>query len=371
VRIGVNALYLIPGKVGGTEIYLRSLLKALASVDTCNEYLIYANFEADAELAPASPRFRLIRCHVKASFRPWRMIYEQVALPFLLAADKVDAIFNPGFTGPALCCRPSITVFHDLQHRRFPEFFRWHERPFWRFFLWLAARHSKRIIAVSQATRRDLLLFYPFTQTRITVIPHGVDPEFFEIGVRRGSRPRSFFVLAVATIHPHKNLERLIDAFAHFRQRRPAYRLVIAGLRGNASKQVEMAIHRLNCADAVEITGWISRSTLYNLFEEADAFITASIFEGFGMPILEALAAGIPCGVSRIPVFGEVAADAALCFDPFSTDDIARVLLRLADDEEFRSRARTYGPQRARRFRWECAAQRIAKEMGLTLTAAE
>ena len=352
----MNALYLLPGRVGGTEIYLRSLLAALAAIDSEDRYVVYVNRETGDGLLPASPHFETVRCNVAATFRPLRLAYEQFVLPWRTAKDGIDVLFNPGFTAPVFTRVPSVTVFHDLQHKRHPEFFRPFERPFWNLFLWLAARRSRRLIAVSEATARDLAAYYPFARARISVVRHGVDAEFFRIGSRRDGRPRSGVLLAVSTTHPHKNFHRLLEGFGRFRQTHPEYRLVIAGLEGRSAAGLETARRRLGLEDAVSLTGWIPREELYRLFESADALIAPSLFEGFGMPVLEALAAGIPTAVAAIPVFDEVAGDAAVRFDPLSVDAIAGALTRLADDEGLRSAAQRMGPERARTFDWATTA---------------
>src|SRR5262249_51226338 len=124
-RIGVNALYLIPGGVGGTEIYLRELLKALAQIDTFNEYFVFTNLETGAALIPRQANFRGKQQAVRASFRPARIAWEQTVLPLEAARYRLDVLLNPGFTAPVLAPCSQVTVFHDMQHKRHPEYFRW------------------------------------------------------------------------------------------------------------------------------------------------------------------------------------------------------------------------------------------------------
>src|SRR5690348_2355385 len=135
LRIGINALYLIPGKVGGTEVYLRSLLAALGEIDDRNEYFVYVNAETGRDLVPDSPRIRFVQTGVRATFRPARVVAEQTSLPLLLRSDRIHVLLNPGFTGPISFGRRSLTVFHDLQHKRHAEYFRWFDLPFWNLLL--------------------------------------------------------------------------------------------------------------------------------------------------------------------------------------------------------------------------------------------
>lgn len=349
-RIGVNALYLIPGGVGGTEIYLRELLHALAAIDTTNEYFVFTNLETEQAIVPRQANFHWKPQAVHATKRPARILWEQTILPLEAARFRLDVLFNPGFTSPLSAPCPYVTVFHDLQHKRHPEYFRRFDLPFWRFLLWASAHRSRKLIAVSEATRADLLHFYRIPESRLAVVPHGVEARFFELD-RTHTEP---YVLCVSTLHPHKNIERLIRAYA--RAKRP-YQLVLAGMRGFQTAAVEALIHELHVGEHVRITGWIPREELLALYAKARAFVYPSTFEGFGMPVLEALAAGIPTACSDIPVLREVAGEAALYFDPASDDALAAALERIVTDEALRIRLAQAGPQRARPFTWQRSAE--------------
>jgi glycosyltransferase involved in cell wall biosynthesis len=355
-RIGVNALYLIPGCVGGTEIYLRELLAALARIDTENQYFVFTNRETGEDLVPRQHNFHFKPQAVRASFRPARILWEQTVLPIEGARYGIDVMFNPGFTGPLLAACPSVSVFHDLQHKRHPEHFRWFDLPFWRLALWTSAHRSRKLIAISTATRADVLHFYRLAPERAIVIPVGVEPGFFKLNRDNIER----YVLCVSTLHPHKNLDRLIRAYA---LRKRDYRLVLAGMRGFHAQRLEGLILELGVADRVQLTGWIPREELYHFYERAHAFVYPSTFEGFGMPVLEAMAAGIPVACSDIPPLREVAGDAALFFDPLSDDAVANALDSIVKDDAMRRRLAEAGPPRARPFTWERAAAATLHEL--------
>ncbi len=348
-RIGVNALYLIPGAVGGTEIYLRELLAALSRVDHENEYFVFRNLETDAGLVPLGVNFHDQPQRVRARFRPARILWEQTVLPLEAQRHKLDVLLNPGYTAPLVSSCACVTVFHDLQHRRHPENFRWYDLPFWNLLLWASARRSRRLIAVSDATRMDLSQCYPFAAGRVSVALHGVNPTFFHLDRSQTER----FVLCVSTLHPHKNLDRLIRAYLRSDR---ADRLVLAGMRGFDAPRLETLIGRLGARDRVEVTGWLPRQELLHLYQRAHAFIFPSKFEGFGMPVLEALAAGIPVACSDIPPLREVAGSAALFFDPASEDQIAAAFGRITGDETLRAFLAAAGPERARSFSWDRSA---------------
>jgi glycosyltransferase involved in cell wall biosynthesis len=235
LRIGVNALYLIPGRVGGTEIYLKGVLAALAEIDPLNHYWIFTNRETGSGLVPPRANFHERPQPVRASSRPSRILWEQTGLPLAAASERLDVLFNPGFTAPIYCSCPQVTVFHDLQHRRHPEYFRWFDLPFWRALLFASAHLSARLIAVSEATRADVLAHYRLPEAKVVTVLSGVDEVFFGIAARRRPEP---LILAVSTLHPHKNLDGLLRAFALFRRAHPEYRLVVSGLHGFSTAEL-------------------------------------------------------------------------------------------------------------------------------------
>jgi glycosyltransferase involved in cell wall biosynthesis len=358
MRIGVNALYLIPGGVGGTEIYLRNLLRALARIDPSNEYIVFTNRETGPDLVP--DRFVQAPLPVRAVNRPARLLYEQAGLALQARRRAIDVMFNPGFTAPVLPGCPNVTVFHDLQHKRHPEYFRAYDLPAWNFFLSLSVKRSQVLIADSEATRDDLKHFYRVDDNRIVVAPLGVEPEFYSV---KRSGPEPFF-LCVSTLHPHKNLENLLRAFTRFRRERPEYSLVMTGVRGFHTETIESLINDLGLADTVWLTGWLERSDLIDLFRRATAMFYPSTFEGFGLPVVEAMAAGLPLACSNIEPLHSIVGGAAIEFAPDDLDAMVMAMHRVIGDV---SDLVERGRKRAESFTWEETARKTlgAIEAGL------
>lgn len=358
IRIGINALYLIPGGVGGTEIYLRSLLLAFRGLDDGNHYVVFANRECGVELAP--PGFQTVVLPVQASNRPWRILCEQTGLPLEARRHHIDVLLNPGFTAPLFPPCPQVTVFHDLQHKRHPEHFRWFDLPAWRLLLRGAAWRSNAVVASSEATADDVRRFYSVPDHRLHVVHLGVDERFFEIGRRPRSRAAPPYILCVSTLHPHKNVERLVRVFARFHAAHPEFRLVLAGMRGFHTGEVEREIRERGLHGAVHITGWIPREDLYRLYRDARAFVYPSTFEGFGIPVAEALAAAIPLACSDIEPLRTVAGDAAMLFSPDDEPAMGAALEAVALDDALRARLEIAGPGQAARFTWRnCAVNTL------------
>jgi len=326
-------------------VYLRSLLAALARVDARNEYVVFTNRETGADLTPPAPNFVHVPQNVPARNRPARIMFEQTALVRAVSRAGCAVLVNPGFTCPLSGGCPNVTIFHDLQHKRHPEYFRWFDLPAWKFLLWAAARRSRALIAVSEATRDDLRRFYGVDAA---VVRHGVDAELFELAKRREPGP---FLLCLSTLHPHKNLERLIRAYAATGRR--DYGLVIAGMRGFHTGQVEAAIVACGVQEQVRITGWLPRAEIMELLRTAAGCIQPSTFEGFGLPVLEAMAAGVPLACSDIPPFREITGGCVPVFDPRDDAAVMAALAGLMEAPPDMTAAR----ERAHGFTWEKAAR--------------
>jgi glycosyltransferase involved in cell wall biosynthesis len=363
LRIGVNALYLIPGGVGGTEIYLRNLLAALAEIDTENRYFVFINEETARgrpPLVPRAPNFEAAATGVKATNRPLRLLWEQVALPLAAARRRLDVLFSPGFTSPlvTLGC-PKVTVIHDLQHVHQRQNFGSTELAAWHATVWISVHFSRRLITVSENSRRDVVEVYRVPPDRVQVVQHGVEPDFFHLCADEtlGRPIEPPYLLSVSTVHAHKNWARWLEAYGQLVRGGLPHHLVIAGLEGKYSPQLLHAVEALSLRERVHWTGWIARRELMAYFKFAEALVFPSTFEGFGMPVLEAMAAGVPVACSDIAPLREVAGPAAIYFDPSSPDSMTGAVHQLLGDAELRRRLIELGRENASHFTWPRAAE--------------
>jgi glycosyltransferase involved in cell wall biosynthesis len=366
LRIGVNALYLIPGGVGGTEIYLRNLLGALARVDRRNQYFVFTNRETGTELCPQAGNFEAVAAAVPARVRPVRLVWEQLVLPVQASRLELDVMFSPGFTSPLLCRAAGVTVIHDLQHRKQPENFGALERRAWEISVWGSARRSRRIVTVSESSRRDIVEAYGLNPAHVRVVQHGVEPDFFGLGgnerygahlLREAGVPKCRYWLAVSTVHPHKNWRVLLEAYAHLVREGRREHLVIAGLAGKAWPEVKERLLDAELAERVHLLGWQPRPVLLALFRFAEALVFPSTFEGFGIPVIEAMAAGIPVVCSDIPPLREIADGAAHFFDPSSSPALTDALREMFADKALREQFVERGLERSAQFTWTRAAE--------------
>jgi glycosyltransferase involved in cell wall biosynthesis len=352
LRIGVNALFLIPGGVGGTEVYLRNLLAAFANKPRNHQFIVFVNRETEADLVPNQPGFQTLQTGVAAVSRPRRILYEQLRLPHAARAAKIDVLFNPGFTAPLFLSCPNVTLIHDLQHHHHPEFFKRADLLAWRFLVWASIRSSERVITVSEAAREDIHATYGVPLDRILTAEPGVEPEFFSLE-RKGNEP---LILCVSTLHPHKNIERLVDAFAAFRVRRPEYRLILAGMHGFHGDAVKRRIQHHGLESQITVTGWIPRPEILELYSRAQFAVFPSTFEGFGIPVVEAMAAGVPLITSDIRPMKDAAGGTALLFPPGDTQALTSAMEQFAASATLRASYASRARRRAARFTWDCTA---------------
>jgi glycosyltransferase involved in cell wall biosynthesis len=210
------------------------------------------------------------------------------------------------------------------------------------------------LLADSPATARDLLQHYRLPANKVRVALLGGDAIFFELARRRRPEP---FLLAVSTLHPHKNLDGLLRAFAEFHRERPEFRLTVCGMHGFFTGPLHDLRERLGLREAVEFPGWVPRNELHDLYARAWAFLYPSLFEGFGIPLVEAMAAGVPTACSDIEPIAGIAGDAALLFDPRDPAAMVAALRRIAGDEALRARLAEAGPRRASEFSWRKTAE--------------
>jgi glycosyltransferase involved in cell wall biosynthesis len=350
VRVGIGLLTLVPGIVGGSETYARNLVRALALVGEL-EYRVYVPTIA-TDAADGLPARTVTRYPARRS-TPGRMaaMSYAIAAPGRIRAqmglDELDAIHFPlTVTVPDVRRPPSALTMLDVQHEFHPEFFpRW-ELAYRRVVYPRCARRARLIIAISGHVKQTLVERLAVAPERIRVIHLGVDVERFTPG-ESGSEPRSPtspFLLYPANRWPHKNHERLFEALALIRRERPELRLVLTG-SGHEGKPAP---------EGVEVRGRVPADELVRLVRTASALVFPSLYEGFGQPPLEAMAAGTPVACSNTTALPEVVGDAARMFDPTDAEAIADAVLDvLRDPAPYVER----GLERARLFTWDACAR--------------
>jgi glycosyltransferase involved in cell wall biosynthesis len=361
-HVGLNLLHLVPGETGGVEVYDRRLVQALRAARPDLRLTAFVFSEAARALRsePWLDDLELVRVPSSGRSRLARVAAEQAVLPPAVRRARIDLLHNLLTTAPVLPGIPQVTTIHDVIYKRYPETHVGVLAHGLAVLVPLAIRRSTRIVADSHATASDLVSLLNADAARIDVVYPGpglgapADP-LQDAEVRRrlrldAGRP---LVLTVSAKRPHKNLERLVAAFAAVRaQPRPT--LLVPGY----PTPFEERLHRQAAAGGADVrfAGWIEDDVLDGLYRAATCVVLPSLREGFGLPVLEAMARGTPVACSDRPALPEVAGDAALYFDPTDETAIARTIEELLRDEGLRAHLGAAGREQARRFSWADAA---------------
>lgn len=360
-------LYLVPGRVGGSEVYARQLTRAMAEQRPDVEFVLFCGREAAAALGASSwpPNVSIWRMAFAASNKPLRAAVEVGVLPAAARRARVDLLHSLGTTSPLVAGVPSVVTILDLIYEHFPTAFPRAALLGLKALVGPGARRADRVIAISQAVKDDVV-------ERLGIAAERVDVVHLGFGMNRLPTPApdpharlglgdARVVLCVSAALVHKNLERLIEAFARLRPDDADLRLVIAGHAGRETERLTAMASAAGVADRVTLTGWISDADLEALYSIAACCAYPSLHEGFGLPVLEAMARGVPIACSNTTSLPEVAGGAAELFDPLDVDAIATALARLLDDPEHAAALVGLGRARAASFTWErCAAGVLA-----------
>ncbi len=359
MRVGLDLLYLLPGETGGRETYARELVAAMRERSQELELVAFVNRDAGAGLAAElGDDVRTVVVPVSARSRAQWALGELALVSFAARRARVQLLHSMANFAPAWGHFRRVVTIHDLQYRAVPELLSPAARASTHALVSLAARRADRIIAVSSAGRDEIVAGLGIAPERIDVVPNGgraapLSPH--PAGVRErydlGQRP---VALAVATNLPHKNLPALIDALALIApERRPV--LMIGG-HGTTDEALRTKVDDAGLADDVRLLGALSTTALDALYAAADCLVLATLHEGFGLPVLEAMMRSLPVICSDIPALREVAGDAALFFDPREPAQIAARMREVLGDEDLAQRLRELGRTQAKRFSWGVAA---------------
>jgi glycosyltransferase involved in cell wall biosynthesis len=361
-RVGLNLLYLVPRRVGGTEIYARRLIGALSRERPDVEFTCFCGAEAAEALPDAEwgPNVRVWRIPVRAVSKPLRLAAELTLLPGAARRAGVQVLHSLGTTAPMTGRAARVTTVHDLIYDHFPGAFPAPARLGLKLVVPLGARRSVRVQVSSQATRDEVVERFGLDPAEVDVVhlglgmrdvPDPTPPDALRERLGLGDGP---LLLSVAAALPHKNLERLLRAL-------PAVpcqpELALVGHAGRDTERLTQIAAAVGVRDRVRLTGWLSDEDLEGLYRLADAFVYPSLYEGFGMPVLEAMRRGVPVACANATSLPEVVGDAAELFDPTSVEAIAAAATSLLEDRGRAAELVRRGHERAAGFGWDRTAR--------------
>lgn len=366
MRIGIDA-YPLVGQFTGIGRYIYNIIKNLEKIDKRNEYILYSHRNIQLPF-PSNSRWRvsIIKGFLNRSGTFWM----QTQARRKLKEDKIDLFWATAAILP-LNLPSSIKIVltvHDLTWLYYPKTLKWDNRIIFPLFFKRSLVKADRIIAVSASTAKGIKEFIPELNNKVSVVYEGVGEEFrpFDkmeakkyVSLKFGTSLR--YILTVATIEPRKNLDNLLRAYARIIKDNPNfdYQLLIAGAKGWKNLNIYKTYKELELSEKqVKFLGYVSDTDMAKLYSGAEVFILPSLYEGFGLPPLEAMASGTPVIASDIPVFREILDDAALLICPYNPEDIASGIHSVLTNKGLAEELRNKGLERVKLFSWEKTARK-------------
>lgn len=355
MRIGLNLLYMLPEIVCGTETYAAGLLAGLAKIDRDDEFIVFVNREAEKWPLPKAINFTRIVCPVNAVNRAKRYFFEQVYLSKLIKAHGVDLVHSLGYVAPLSCSCPSVVTVPDLNFRAFGNQMPFVRKRVLEILVKKSAHKASHVITISNFMCEQIHVGLGIPRSRIAVTHlsssdisvNAMNPAL----VMRKYGIKHPYIIAFSSFFPHKNIPRLLQAFT--RARRVCvlpHQLVLLGHRAMGDTGDLRA-------QEVVFTGFVDDDSKQVLLKGAELLVFPSIYEGFGLPVLEAQQAGVPVVCSTAACLPEVAGDAAIFFNPLSVDEMAKAIGQVAQNPALRETLKQRGFWNVGRFSWEQTAR--------------
>jgi glycosyltransferase involved in cell wall biosynthesis len=360
MRIGIDATAL-PPRLYGAGNYIAHLIRSLPLIDETNEYLAFVKPD-NVTLMARRENLRIVQATLAS--RVLRIAWEQTFLPLLARRYRLDVLHSPHYTMPFLRPCPTVVTFHDMTFFLYPHMHRFYKKIFFQAAIRLSAKRADAIIADSESTRQDILRVLRSDDKIVTVVPLGVSDAFRQHHDQTGSErmlqkyhlpPR--FILSVGVLEPRKNLLTLLHAFKSLAERGIEHSLVIVGQRGWMNDKVFEVAKDLTLSSRVIFTGYVPERDLPFLFSSAEVFVYPSTYEGFGLPVLEALACGIPVITSNVSSMPEIVGDAGILVNPLDEVELADAMQRVLTDRVLHAKLARDGRARSKMFSWERTAR--------------
>ncbi|MCL5291368.1 MAG: glycosyltransferase family 4 protein [Actinobacteria bacterium] len=362
MKIGIDVSSAV-NQTAGTGRYTTGLVKSLLKAEAYNEYVLYS-FYGDASvltsrLGVKSLELRAYNFNGRA-LRAYALALKMLGRTPDHLLEKADVFHVPDFAFPAPKGMPSVLTIHDLIFMRYPEHFTWINRTYMQKMAAFSTANADVVIADSENTRLDAAELLSIPDDKLIVVHPGVSTEFSpasedrveetlsRLGIRRP------YILYTGTLEPRKNLPLLIEAYnlCCKRDRSLDYRLIVAGKKGWLYDEVFKRVNELKLADKVTFIGYVADQDLPALYSGAEVFVYPSVYEGFGFPVIEAMACGTPVICSNTSSLPEVAGDGALLFDPSDKEQLADLIMAPVNDNELRRNLVKKGFKNAERFSW-------------------
>jgi glycosyltransferase involved in cell wall biosynthesis len=359
MRIGIDATILTVNPTGIQTLCL-NLFSRIQRFDSNNQYIIYG-IQNPRLLSAGCENLEIRTLYIYKCWLAWRMWYYTV-FPMQLMQDKIDVFWSPYHVIPLYAHCQRIAQIYDLTPLKIENAATRYYRFIFNLQIKFAVSYADKIITISEATRSDLVDMFKVDERKITVIYPGYDDKIFSSSgnvkdidevLKKYKIPKDY-ILYVGTLQTNKNIERLVEAFGLLRRNNKVqHKLVIAGKEAFGYEGIYRAIHGLGLEDEVIITGYLPLQDLPPLMRGASVFVFPSLYEGFGLPTVEAMACGTPVITSNVSSMPEVVGDAGILVDPCNSDDIAGAMMRVISNDGLQKQMKRKGLERCKAFSWE------------------
>ena len=372
MRIGIDIRNIGKQRTGDEAVFF-NLVKNLAKIDDRNEYFLFTDILDENVLAEISQKFEISgnpNFKIIPLKSPNKFCWNLRTLPNYLKKNPVD-VYHTQYITPFFVSKniKIITHVHDVSFLAYPEFIKKSDLFFLKLLIPKSLKRADKVIAVSEFTKKEIIKYYGIDSEKIEVVYNAASEEFLQsdysgeelFAIRRKYNLPEKYILYIGTMQPRKNIPMLIGAFAEIKKSIPEIRLVLAGNINahNFDGRIEKEIKRLNLSNEVIFPGFVEEKDKSALFQLAEVFVFPSLYEGFGIPILEAMSMKLPVLSSNIPVHIEIAEEASLYFDPLRLDDFSEKLYNSLTDQNLREKSIYLGYQRAMLFSWEKSAEKV------------
>ena len=356
----------IPKQKVGVGVYALNLVKQIAKLDLENSYYILVQDDEHSLDSSERNNFKLINIQSKI-FRKviFRLLLEQWLIPYIIIKKKIDIVHSLHYSFPLITFRAKkVVTIHDMTFFKFPKYHQIIKRYYFSFFIHLVARMADKVISLSESTLRDFISLTSARKDKVSVVHLGVDwatssfPRERAELVKKKYGIDGKYLLFVGMIEPRKNVGNLILAYDKLLKVNKDYHLVIVGKKGWGYRKVFNLIDDLRLHDRIIFTGFVEEEDKPFIIRDAKIFVYPSMYEGFGIPVLEALSLGIPTITSNVSSLPEITGGAALLVDPANVDELYLGMKRLLEDETLYQELKKKSVLQARKFSWMKTAQK-------------
>lgn len=363
MKIGINLLP-IRKELTGIGVYAFNIISEFDKLDNENEYVLFANEDNYKIYNFENPRFTTIKFPFSAEEVLKRILIEQLFLPFTIKANRIDVLFSPSTIIPIFSGCKNVVCIHDMIPFFVKQKFSKIRSKYVKMMIKISAKRADKIFTVSNNSKKEIQKICKVRDSKIVITPNGIknklresNPHIWNL-FKNEKLIKDKYLLYVGTLEPGKNLTRLVQSFEILKTKYNLnHQLVITGKKGWQYNEIFKTVEKLKIEKSVIFTDYVSNEILYHLYKNAELFIFPSLYEGFGLPVLEAMALGLPAIVSNTSSMPELVGNACRLVDPYAIEEIADEVFHVLNDAELRQQMVRHGKLQAQKFNWQDSAK--------------